>query len=200
MLNWSKTRGAPQHNASTHESVLCEQTYHGSKQQEKGASICSTIIWTCIILPLLPLYLRRVWTIRNRYHGTYVNTSYTCQYREMQQSFGRGHEYRTFPYNSGRSGTLCEKSSYESSARPFVSLNSRCGSMTMTREWDRTATLRRWWCSHPPILWSRRCHAVAACMFVSWSSKIDSACFGKINTRKKTKKYRCKIRRDNIRR
>ena len=104
------------------------------------------------------------------------------------------------PYNYGQGGKWRKKTSEETSARPFVSLNSRCSSMTMTREWDRTATLRRWWCSHPPILWSRRCHAVAACMFVSWSSKIDSACFGKINTRKKTKKYRCKIRRDNIRR
>ena len=64
-------------------SVLWKQTYYyGRKQQEKVSSICINSI-TNIILPLLSLYLRRVWMIRNRYHGTYVNTSCTCQYREM---------------------------------------------------------------------------------------------------------------------
>ena len=75
-------------------------------------------------------------------------------------------EYRTFPYISGQGGIWCKKSSYESSARPFVVLNSRCSSMTMTRESDRTSTLRGKKCSNPPIL-SQRCHAALACMLVS---------------------------------
>ena len=68
-------------------SVLCNQTYYyGRKQQENKASIginSTSIICTSINLPLLSLYLRRVWMIRNRYHGTYVNTACTCKYREM---------------------------------------------------------------------------------------------------------------------
>ena len=46
MLHWSKTRGTPQHNPSTHESLSCaKRTYYcGSNQQEEAAPICSTTI------------------------------------------------------------------------------------------------------------------------------------------------------------
>ena len=84
MLHWIKTRGKPQHNASTHESVLCKQTYYyGSKQQQAAVPICGTTILysgvcTSIILPLLWLYLRRLWMIRDGYmrqHVVHVPTS-----------------------------------------------------------------------------------------------------------------------------
>ena len=57
-------RGALQHNASTHESlVLCRQSYYyGREQQEKVASMgisSANIICTSIILLLLSVYLRR---------------------------------------------------------------------------------------------------------------------------------------------
>jgi len=70
--------------------------------------------------------------------------------------------------------------------------------MIMTHASDRTATLRRRLCSHPPIL-SRRCSAAAACMHFSENSRVDSGWFGKKSTWTNTKKYRCKIRRDHIR-
>ena len=84
MLHWSKTRGTTQHNPSTHESVLGKQTYYyGSKQQQAAVPICGTTILysgvcTSIILPLLWLYLRRLWMIRDGYmrqHVVHVPTS-----------------------------------------------------------------------------------------------------------------------------
>ena len=125
MLHWSKTRGTPQHNPSTHESLSCaKRTYYcGSNQQEEAAPICSTTI-----LYVRVSYCRCCRCIYVGYEsvtGTCVNVLYTCQCQEMQQPFGCWHEYRTLRYNSGQCGpSWCKKSCYEeSSARPLVSLN-----------------------------------------------------------------------------
>ena len=58
----------------------------------------------------------------------------------------------------------------------FRWIQPRCCSMTMTHASDRTATQRRRWCSHPPVL-SLRCHAAAACMLVSQNSRVISGWF-----------------------
>ena len=65
------TTTQPEH---TQFSVLCKQThYYGSKKQEEAVPICSTtIICRSIILPLLSLYLRRVWMIHNGYMRKHV--------------------------------------------------------------------------------------------------------------------------------
>ena len=65
-----KQEDRPQHNANTSDSLPCanNRITTGSKQHEEVAPICSTtIVCTSILLPLLSLYLRRVWMIRNRY-------------------------------------------------------------------------------------------------------------------------------------
>ena len=88
MLHWSQDQGyTTTQRKHTRVSVLCKQTYyHGSKQQEEAVPICSTTIiytlvyiCTSIILPMLPLYLHRVWYVT----GTCVHTLYTCQCKEM---------------------------------------------------------------------------------------------------------------------
>ena len=58
----------------TRASVLRKQTcYYGSKQHENAVPICSTTIkCTSIVLPLLSLYLRRVWMVRNGYMREHV--------------------------------------------------------------------------------------------------------------------------------
>ena len=150
MLHWSKTRGTPQHNASTHESLSCadKRPTTAASGRKKYTSICSTtIICTSIILPLLSLHLRRVWMIRNRYHGTYVNTSYTCQYR-------LGVDMNTEPFFIIPDEVVHDVKSQATKVwgdHSFRWIQPRCSSMTMTHASDRTATQRRW-CSHPPIL------------------------------------------------
>ena len=76
MLHWSKTRGTPQHNPSTHESLSCanKRTTTAASSRKKQYLFVAPLhhVYEYHTVAAPSLYVRRVWMIRIGYMRKHV--------------------------------------------------------------------------------------------------------------------------------
>ena len=127
----------------------------------------------------------------------YVTTSCTYQYPEMLQPFGCWREYRTCPYNTGRSGTCCKKSSYEKFGETIRFVEYSPDAAAWPWPTHQTALLN---CGGDDAANLRYCpDAVTLLLLLCLFQKIPALIQVDLVKNYVNKKYRYIIRRDHIR-